>query len=279
MKTIYLRGEIYSDYYGIRDLNDIFHELKAIRNQTVKIDFSQLNWIDANLSAILNSILFRLINQNKLKFVSDINKIKSDFDVLIRNGLFQIDENIKDNQESTVCLSSFLKDEEENFIEYISNDLMNHRGLIRKHDSSLKDKIESDLIEIFTNFGIHARTDYPIFVCGQFYPEKGELIFTMVDLGIGFYIPINEKVGDSIDNSKKAINWAIQKHHTSKKGEPGGLGLSGILDYCNKNNGVLSIVSGNTYWASDNKGTIFEEGKEYSKEIEGTIINLSFKKK
>lgn len=277
MPVIKLEGIIKTNNYGINKIINFYDTAKRYINTTISIDFYNLDWIDANLCAFLQSILFKLKKERNLEFSTDESFLRRNFDILIRNGFFMSDENAHDERESTVTLKSFKKNEISKYCTYIENDLLKHRSIANKDD--LKDNIIENLLEVFNNYTLHAETDHPVFICGQYYPKNNELIFTMVDMGIGFLIPINRKVKE-INTYIKAIRWALIDGNSTKDmkntGTPGGLGLFDLHQYMIKSGGIMEIVSGDVYWTSKHAGTNFDTYKTLCHRYDGTIINLVF---
>lgn len=84
---------------------------------------------------------------------------------------------------------------------------------------------------------------------------------------------VNEYLRNNL-SGEDAIKWAVGEDHTTKQGSiPGGLGLSLIRDFLEKNDGKIQIVSANGYWEQ-------REGQEavnqFSQVFPGTIVNLEF---
>ena len=153
---------------------------------------------------------------------------------------------------------------------------MNHQGM-PKLEKKYYNRIVDDLIEIFTNYNFHSNTTLPFFAAGQYYPKSSQLKFTMVDLGDGFLKKINQ-VNAEINTHSQAIQWALNGNSTKIcDNTPGGLGISSIFDYCQKNKAELDIVTGSHYWSSTYIPTAFSNGRPLSEKIfAGSLINLTF---
>jgi len=113
--------------------------------------------------------------------------------------------------------------------------------------------------------GIHA--------CGQLFPKKDRLEFSISDLGIGIRMSILQ-MGDIDFTAAKAIQWAIAGRNTTRRGAtPGGSGLKILREFVKKNNGRIQIVSDKGYWE-------LNRGEERLKTLEhpfpGTVVNLEF---
>ena len=274
LPVISLHGDFYTDYSGIRRLFEFYHTACEHSNTTIYLDFYHLNWIDANLCALLQSILVKLNEENNLSFSADLNFIKQKFHVLFRNGFISSHEPINDEQDSVIILKSFNSKDKDGFIDYVKNELLSH-GSMPKFESETHERIMDSLIELYNNIDSHSKSTYPFFVCGQYFPTQKKIVFSMVDLGEGFLPPINIKTKGEVSNSFESIIWALEKRHTTRIGTPGGLGLTELHDYCDKNNGVLQIITGDTYWSSDLKNTIFDK-RTFEKSYVGSIVNLHF---
>lgn len=270
-----LQGSFYTDYSGIRRLLEFYHEAKQFSNTTIYLDFYHLQWIDANLCALLQSILYKLNVENNLMFSADLNYIGQKFNVLFRNGFINSPNgNVTDEFGSVIVLKNFSSKDKEGFLRYVKEELLDHQAM-PKLSNEEEDRIIDSLIELFTNIDVHANTSHPFFVCGQYFPKQRKIVFSMVDLGVGFLPPIHEKTNGEVNTSFDSIKWALIKRNTSKTGSPGGLGLTELHDYCEENGGVLQIITGDTYWSSDLKNTIFDS-HVIKKAYCGAMINLHF---
>lgn len=126
---VVLSGIISTNYFGIRRIFNFYYDAQIYRNQTIFIDFSELEWIDANLSSLFYAVLFKLKKENKLEFETDEKIIEQKFHVLLRNGLFIKEKPLMDERQSTVVLKKFFPSEELVFIKYIREELLEHRGM------------------------------------------------------------------------------------------------------------------------------------------------------
>jgi hypothetical protein len=272
---IAINGSLYTDFSGIKRLFEFYHKAKDYYNTTIYIDFYHLEWFDANLSAIFGSILSKLSTENNLIFSTDLNFLEDNFNVLFRNGFLNSENVVIDEQKSTISFKNFSPSDKNGFVSYLENDLLIHRGMPTLN-SDQKEKILESLIEVFCNIQIHSKSESDFFVCGQYYPIKGVLIFTMVDLGVGFLPAINAKTNGSVNNSYDAILWALIKRNTTKTNSPGGLGLSDLYRFLKESNGNLQIITGDTFWSIDLEQTLLKKFS-FPNPFVGSILNLVFK--
>lgn len=275
-----LKDKIKTDFSGYSKIIDFYNFAKNYKDEIIEIKFDELNWIDANLSALFLATVHKLKTENKLKFYIDFKTINSGLNVLFRNGLVNSIVGNKnkyysdDYRKSTIPLKAFKLNDDgvTSFVNYIENDLLNHRGL-ESVDFAIKQKIKDSYFEIYDNVGIHAETNSPIIACGQYYPEQKEVKFTLVDFGVGFLKKIKEFTKGAVSQPHEAIKWAIDGNSTKKEAR-GGTGLKKIFFYCLKNNGGVHIISDNCYWEfENNKISNFTIKQGFA----GTTINLIFK--
>ena len=272
-------GAVYTAPQGIIELMRFYNEAAQHNNTTISIDLYSLTWIDANLASFLNALIYRLNTENNLQFSTDFNYVESKFDVLFRNGWLQRKEyKLVDKRATTIPCAQFLPSQELKFTEYIEKSLLCHRGIMPHLDHGTRRQIQSNLIEIFQNFGKHARTDYPLFACGQYYPNKKYFIFSMVDLGIGFLKPIQNFTNGEINSHIGAIRWGLSGKSSSitdPSSEIGGFGLQGIHQYCQGNKGIFQIYTGTDFWGTDLENTA-DRGHIEIGYFQGSLLNLFF---
>lgn len=273
-KIVYeLSGNISTNFAGTKKLFEFYKSASDYYNETIYLDFYHLNWFDANLSALFGSILTKLNKENNLVFSTDINYLREHFDVLFRNGFFKNGTKIADEQQSTINYKSISPNDKNGFIDYIENDLLNHRGMPDFSEKE-KDEILESLIEVYCNIQIHSKSTEDFYVCGQYYPEKKILTFSMVDIGIGFLPAIKERTANVINNDYDAIKWALKKRNTTKS-SPGGLGLYDLNSYFNRTKGNLQIITGDTFWSTELENAVIKKFTFQTPYV-GSILNLFF---
>jgi len=264
-----LEGKICTTPSGHSRLIKFYNFCQQYSDCTIYIDFTQLYWFDANLSALLQAILYKLNIESNLTFSFDIDLIKRKFPILLRNGFLASYLRLPDGAGSTVGIETFLINEDEKFLDYIQNDLFGNHKMSGYNCLEIQDHF----LELFANIGRHARTTDPVFACGQYYPSQSKLYFTILDLGIGFLPPIAEYTSGEISTSIAAIEWAIKYNHSTKgKFETGGLGLYNLLNHCQKNGGQFNIITEDAFWGNN----LGEMGTRIVPEFTGTVIHLNY---
>lgn len=253
---------------------NFYDKCEKIKDSTIVIDLCNLVWIDANMVAILSGLVYKLREENTLDFVANLDPKKNTFEILFVNGFLNSDGLEIKNTGTSIKLRNFSIEDIDEYVEYVENDLVQHNDLHLNEES--REIIISALIEIFANYEAHSNTKYPLFVCGQYFPKKTQLKFSIFDLGVGFLDPIN-KVNPKIITSEEAISWALVEGNSSKTNMPGGCGLYDLKVDLLNNNGSIDIASGETY-----KSRFLKNGKEFdlNKTLNcnniGTTINLFF---
>ena len=130
------------------------------------------------------------------------------------------------------------------------------------------------MLEIFINARIHSGTE-SIFSCGQFYPQKCKVDFSIVNLGSTIQENVSHYKNLNIP-SFDAIEWAIQEGNTTRSHKdqiPGGMGLSILLSFIALNGGRVQIVSGDGYW-ENNQSVPYKN--LFANYFDGTIVNIEF---
>lgn len=146
-----------------------------------------------------------------------------------------------------------------------------HRPEIPEMSSELLKKLSESISEIFENAIYHSRSKLGIFSCGQFFPAKEQLDFTVVDLGIGIRRNIKRCIGLDF-SSEKAIIWATEGNTTTRGGNvPGGLGLKLLGEFIDLNQGCIKIVSDAGYWQRES-GEVFTVPLNYR--FPGTVVSV-----
>jgi hypothetical protein len=258
---ISLKGSIETGAEGYKKLINLYQECSRYRNCIVNLNLSNLRWMDANLCALLQALLYHLHQNNQLTFSIDVELVKSHFDILFRNGFLSCLLELPDGAGTTVEMKTFKPDEVEGFYDYLSNELFGQEQL--KNACKESNAIIDQLFEVFANIQLHADTTDPVFACGQYFPKKHQLKFTLLDLGRG-YLPVIQKFTSlpsyqkqPVRTAEEAIRWALQGNST-KLDAPGGLGLSNLAEYCKKTAGAFHIATGTAYYDSKNPYAVTE---------------------
>lgn len=247
--------EIRHSQAGFQALVRLEAETKACIFDDIEIDMGAITWFDADMCAPLGAILYRLgENLNTIKLTGIRPNVEN---ILSKNGFLSHygREKIPDRWGTTIPYRRFDVKDDRYFADYIENELI-HRSEIPAMSPGLLKKFRESIFEIFSNAVLHSHSKLGIFSCGQFFPKRDRLDFSVADLGVG--IRRNIKDHTSLDFSPEAaIDWATQGRNTTKRGPvPGGLGLKLLGEFIDLNGGRIQIVSDAGYWLREKGKTV-----------------------
>ena len=262
---------------GHEDLWMFHGQFLDTKNSVVKCHFPDNCFIEANMSALLLAICHKLKETNGLAFeIGDCSGTL--LDLFRRNGLISHIENdavLKsyDYRQSTVSAQLFHLSDAQKFYDYIDHDLLSHPSLDIL-DADAKDMLRQGFLETFHNIE-HIDSDLPLAACGQCFPTKKHLNFTLSDMGVGFLRKIRHFTEGVINTPKEAIAWAVKGGNTVREDGEGGLGLSRLRKYCEQDKRfTFIIITDGHYWKLSDGETSY---RSLSYPIVGTTIHLKVK--
>ncbi|MEX1191909.1 MAG: hypothetical protein WEA99_08035 [Brumimicrobium sp.] len=270
---IKIPDKITSELYGYNQIVRFIKNASDLKNSTIELDFTLVSFLEANLCAVLG-VCFEILekNGNQIKLVNlqpNVEKIMRKNKFLLKYGF----EPLEDSYKTTIAYQKFTPNNDEGFNTYILKKLLSLPEF-PKHTPKLRKEILRNIFEIFENARTHGSCEY-IHTCGQFFPKKPDkpLHFTIVDKGINIQQNVNDFLNENL-KADEAIKWAMQKGHTTKKGDTsGGLGLNVIFEFIKLNNGKIQVISSDGFYE-------FNRGQErvslLSNAFSGTIVNLRF---
>ena len=245
----------------INHSKESFEILAYIYDQTadlffddIVIDMKKTKWFEADMCAVFGAILHSLTK--RLNSVNLINLFPDVEEILSKNGFLSHYGGVKipDHWGTTITYHRFDPDDDHYFASYIQGEFI-HRSELPRMSKRLLEKFRQSVYEIFGNAVSHSRTESSIFSCGQYYPKKHQLDFTVADLGVGIRHNVNEYTGKDY-SSVDAIVWATEGNSTTRQGDlPGGLGLKLLCDFIQLNSGSIRIVSDTGYWCRRESNT------------------------
>jgi hypothetical protein len=262
--------EIHHSKEGYEPLVSLWAEYKDCFFETIELDLRTAQWIDADMCAAIGAILYRLgqnINTINLKNIPEsVEK------TLSRNGFlsFYGREKIPDYWGSSIPYHRFDRKDDKFFAGYIERELIQRKEIPTMSPGLVK-KFRESVFEIFSNAVLHSHTQHGIFSCGQFFPNRQRINFSVTDLGIGIRRNVNEITGGDL-SAVDAITWATEGNNTTKRGNiPGGLGLKILKEFIDLNGGCIQIVSDDGFWMRAKNKTI---AATLSKPFPGTAVNI-----
>ena len=225
-------------------------QTKDCQSTTINIDMTTTGWFDADMCAAFGAILYRLGSKLNTIQLTDIPPAVET--ILSKNGFLSNYGRVKlpDTYGTTIPYQRFDVKDDRYFAGYIEGEFV-HRPEMPHMSPGLVKKFRESVFEIFSNAVLHSRTTLGIFSCGQYFPKKHLLNFSVVDLGIGIRQNVNARAGLDLP-AEDAIVWATNGRNTTKRGSiPGGLGLKLLKEFIGLNGGRLQIVSDAGYWCLD----------------------------
>jgi hypothetical protein len=275
MRKFLVAPSISSDFNGYNYLSTLNHQLQSLDFEQISIDFSENNWFEANLCAVLGAILTE--SNKNLNDISLINLRNAQENIFSRNHFLASfgGAKILDLYDTTIKYRRNRMSDDKLIKEFLMTELINKPDFPKLSDAAKKEIIRS-IFEIYSNAIIHGDCD-DVFSCGQFYPNKipPRIDFTIVDMGKTIQKNVNEFLQRKLSGIE-SIKWALSDNNTTKPKEkniPGGLGFNLIQRFVKMNKGKIQIVSADGYWE-------FVLGKEEYQTLDypfpGTIVNLEF---
>jgi len=268
MLTIQLPHKIGSIHKGFASLANIYQQVKSCKFEKIQLDFKNTTWFDANMLAMLGAIMesawtndFEIVNLGP-----DQEKIFKKTRYSYFGG-----ESLPNSYQTTVEYRKSKVSEIGSFEKYLEKKLLAHSEMPNM-SILLKKKIKESILEIFDNARTHGKCEF-IFSCGQYYPRKGQLDFTIVDIGRTIRKNVRDYLHKNV-SGKMALDWAVQKNTTTRKDNiPGGLGFTLIREFLSKNNGKMQIASADGYWYEKGRTS---RSKDLNVSFRGTAVNLEF---
>lgn len=262
-------ASIRNDPDGFDRIAAIATKVGDLRFDMVDLDFSCCDFFEANMAAPLYTIVARLVD--RLNEISILNMPDNVRNILRKNKFMTVFDDfiLADTYNTILPFKIFKLNTENQFNDYLEAH-MKGKG-IPKMSKKLAKQFYRNLFEIFSNSSIHSESRPGIFVCGQFFPRKQRVDFSISDAGVGIHENVQRYTGKKM-NSCEAIEWAIADGNTTKTGsQPGGLGLRLLKDFIRINKGKLQLVSGDGYYEFSTTGESFLVMSNY---FPGTCVNV-----
>lgn len=248
-----MQAETKNDHVGFDSIADLSEATKRLSFDTLILDFSQVRWFEANMAAPLSSVISLVrsrVNDVQIKEIPDPVKR-----ALSRNG-FLADYGyrpIQDRYGTTFQWNQFRISDSARFHKFIANQV-DPRALPSITNGS-RVVFLNKVCEIFQNAIEHSESNCGIFVCGQYFPTKSRLNFSISDAGIGIRDSVRRFYGKDMISSVNALSWALKRSHTTKRKTghlPGGLGMDLLHRFAELNGGSILIASRRAYYSFRN---------------------------
>lgn len=236
---------------GFAQIGRIYNEVMASGADTLIIDCKSVQWLDAHLAGGYAAII-GLLRAQGIKDVNFVNLDPKIIEILSHHGLlgFQTAK----RKPSVIPVTHFFPGQSKEFALYSQTHFS--RLPIPDMSPALNEKFLEGIDELFSNAEIHSKTKLGIYACGQFFPKKKKLDFSIVDLGIGFQQVINRITNFKL-SGHGAISWAMTGANTTRSGDiPGGLGLKILKEFIRLNRGKLTVISHGGLWCLGPNGIV-----------------------
>lgn len=255
---------------GFEELVRLNSILEKCRFTNIEIDMEKAEWFDADMCAPLGAVLYRVgHNVNKVQLINLPTKVER---ILSKNAFLSHYGRapVRDTYGTTIPYQRFDVKDDRFFASYVESKFV-RRSEMPQMSRGLVKRFRESVFEIFSNAVIHSQSHLGIFSCGQFFPMRHRLDFSVADLGIGIRRNVSEHAGLDLP-AHEAIDWATRERNTTKRGPiPGGLGLKLLAEFINLNGGRIQIVSDAGYWSLE-KG--HAETALLATPFPGTVVNV-----
>lgn len=254
---------------GYRSLGKLAAHLAPLSDATVEIN-GLGRWCDGHLCAPLGAILSLARERNVHIIVGEEVAAPVKW-VWGKNGFWAHIGGVKmtDTYDTTLSFEPFDADDEKRFAQYVARELLPKE--LPKMSESAKKRFGSSIQETFNNAISHTGIagKERVFCCGQHYPSGNRLAFCIADLGVGIRHNV-ERFLNRPHPDCTSIDWALAEGHTTK-GRLGGLGLTLLWEWIQRNEGSLQIVSQFDYWEGSSREV---KRLQLPHSFPGTVVTL-----
>jgi hypothetical protein len=265
------------------DFDNLFRIYQAamIEHDVVRFDFTNCDFLRSNAIVMLGGIArliesqgrsvqfnWNTINCPNLHNFLCANEFANQFGY---NSNYSSSTSIPYREDSVADLngiSDYLKEK------WLGNNRVNF-------SEKLKDEIVGKKWEIYANAFEHGRSSVGVFSCGQYFPNKKDLILSVVDFGVGipesvrsFYRTRHSPERVNQINDAECMKWAFQKGNTTKCDIPRGLGLDFLKSFITLNHGKLEMYSNAGYVIVDHNG---ERHQNRPVSFPGTLVHITLR--
>lgn len=235
-----------NNIHAYETLIKLYHTLNVDSEKNVLLDFTKVNFLSANLLAVLGCCLENIVatKKHKIAFRKLHPKIK---EIMRKNGFnrYFTWDNLDDTYHNTMDYASF-ESTTEHLVDFERYLLLNvfSRSYLPVMNSSYQNSIIDNLLEMFNNVIDHADSSY-VYVCGQYFPNNENLCFTIVDIGKTIHENVTSYMhSKNMTCPDNSLKWAVIPGNSTKSEEaPGGLGFSTLLAFLKLNKGYFTLIS------------------------------------
>lgn len=262
---------------ALNSLNSILKDIDRLNTDDTEVCFvfSDVDWLSAEMTTLLGMEMRRLQSLNYKLYTSEMpSRVRN---ILNKNGfnaLLLHNTKEPDIYDTTIPYTELRSDSVNQIDSYIDN-LMFHK-LDQTLATESEQRFKEAVFEVADNTHIHSNSNQ-IFMCGQHFPQKKVLAFTISDNGVSIPFKVNNSLHLYQDNDfthdAHLIDWATKRGNSTKTVPAAGLGLSDIMETM-RQLGELTIVSNLGYWKFNSSHTIIMRTLESP--LHGTLIHFNF---
>ena len=260
-----------SNREGFECLGDLAKRTRSLFADKLELDMSRVEFFDANMAAPLGAVLARVAdNLNTVEIV----EVPGIVERILRKNQFLTYfryKSLSDDNRTTMPFRRLRLSDEGVFEEYIRRQFRG-KGVPRMSKAAGR-VFRKKVFEVYQNAVIHSESQIGVFACGQFFPRKKRLDFTIADAGIGIRSAVRRHFKNSRIGSIPALKWALKPSNTTKRDsqQPGGLGLQFLQDFSRLNQGKIQIATRFAFYEF-NRGA--ENFRKMSADFPGTAVTI-----
>ena len=240
---IYHLPTVRSSFNGFERLGQLASSTRDLKFDELILDMSEVKVFDAHMAAPLGAILARVADAFN---AVDIVDVPGGVEKKLRKNRFLTRYRYEPLRAARRTAMPFrrlrLLSGQGAFENYVEQ-WLGRKGMPEMSKKARK-AFKRKVFEIYQNAVIHSESDIGVFVCGQSFPRKKRLDFTIADAGIGIRETVRRYFENDRIGSVRSMQWALAPHHTTKRGRlPGGLGLQLLKEFTRLNGGKIQIAS------------------------------------
>jgi hypothetical protein len=256
----------------------LFRFWSAIRENTPKeviLSFKGCNYLGPEAVAFLGGVVRKLQADGHLVTFRRETLMPALKASLIGNGFlsaFQLHAHKR--SKNSVPFQEHKTRDHIGFVKYLEEYLFGNNWVHLSEE--LQGAVVSKLCEAYLNVFEHSQSSVGLFCCGQHFPGKRQLRFSLVDFGVGiannvrrFSEHVHKKPAAGL-RADVCLKWAFQAGATTQSGGRG-LGLDLIRNFVHVNDGSLNMYSHEGFALANKEGLFFDSRTVY---FEGTLVSI-----
>lgn len=218
-------SDLNNEYNSYEELCVLAEFIMTSKAEQVVLDFSNVNFVAANLYSVLGCLFSEKFNGKKLSISNIKQPVKR---VIQKNGFYQHFIGLKglpDRYKTMIPYRVFGVEDIHEYDNYLTFELFG-RDDLPKMSVGVRDSIRDYLLEVFKNVNDHTECQH-IYTCGQYFPRTKMLYFTLVDSGKTIYENVHEYHRRNNKSCPECcLEWATGFGNTTVQSKtPRGLGL------------------------------------------------------